>query len=420
MDAALPPTISAAYRVERLLGEGAMATVYLATDLKHDRPVALKVLRRELAAAVGAERFRREIRIAAGLAHPHILPLYDSAAPDDEAGFLYFVMPFVEGDTLRARLSRGRLEIGEAVRIAIEVADALDYAHRHGIVHRDIKPENILLLEGHAVVTDFGIAHAVGEAGADRLTHTGLVLGTPAYLSPEQLDGASKIDGRSDVFSLSAVLYEMLTGDSAFGAATTVATLARIAAGSPPSLVGRRGDVPAEIVGIVERGLAVDRERRFQSAHELVDALRASQAGRTSGVVPLRRRAWIRLLAAAAVVAALGASAVFLTRRAEIRDADLPVLAILPFATSPGDTANSYLGVGIAEQLLDALADVPGLRVRSRTSSFALGPSPNVKEIGRRLGATAVLEGSVARAGSRLRGSARLIEPVQDAAVWKQ
>ena len=421
MDAALPPTIGAAYRVERLLGEGAMATVYLATDLKHDRLVALKVLRTELAAAVGAERFRREIRIAAGLTHPHILPLYDSAAPDDdEAGSAYFVMPFVEGDTLRARLSRGRLEIGDAVRIAIEVADALDYAHRHGIVHRDIKPENILLLEGHAVVTDFGIAHAVGEAGADRLTHTGLILGTPAYLSPEQLDGGSKIDGRSDVFSLSAVLYEMLTGESAFGATTTVATLARIAAGNPPSLVERRGGMPKELVAIVERGLAVDREQRFQSAHELLEALRTLPGSSRSGVPSLRRGVWIRPLAAAAVVAALGASAVLASRHLRPRDADLPVLAILPFATAPGDTANAYLGVGIAEQLLDALADVPGLRVRSRTSSFALGPSPNVKESGRRLGATAVLEGSVARTGNSLRVSARLIDPVQDAAVWKQ
>ena len=420
MDAALSPTIGAAYRVERQLGEGAMAMVYLATDLKHGRPVALKVLRRELAAAVGAERFRREIQIAAGLTNPHILPLYYSGAPDDEAGSPYFVMPFVEGDTLRARLLRGRLEIAEAVRIAIEVADALDYAHRRGIVHRDIKPENILLLEGHAVVTDFGIAHAVGEAGADRLTHTGLILGTPAYLSPEQLDGGTKIDGRSDVFSLSAVLYEMLTGDSAFGAATTVATLARIAAGRPPSLVGRRGDVPGELVAIVERGLAVDREQRFQSAQELLEALHALHVGVPSGVAPQWHRTWIRSLTAAAIVAALGASAWFVSRTTGPRDADLPVLAILPFATAPGDTANAYLGVGIAEQLLDALADVPGLRVRSRTSSFALGPSPNVKEIGRRLGATAVLEGSVARTGNTLRVSARLIDPVNDAAVWKQ
>jgi serine/threonine-protein kinase len=423
MDAALPPTLGAAYRVERPLGEGGMATVYLATDLKHDRLVALKVLRRELAAAIGAERFRREIRIAAGLTHPHILPLYDSAATElGEDAPLYFVMPYVEGDTLRARLASGPLPIDEALRIAIEVADALDYAHRHGIVHRDIKPENILLLERHAVVTDFGIAHAVGEASDDRLTQTGIVLGTPAYFSPEQLDGAAKVDGRSDVFSLTAVLYEMLTGDPAFGASTTVATMARVAAGSPAPLAERRADATPEIVAAVERGFAVDRERRFQSAGELANALRAALASLPSTTAgrPVRRRARAPWIAAAALVATVGVVAVPMWRNARSTEADVPILAILPFATAPGDTANAYLGVGIAEQLLDALSDVPGLRVTSRTSSFALGPSPNVKEIGERLGATAVLEGGVTRVGNRLHVSARLIDPVRDTPLWSQ
>ena len=423
MDTAFPPTLGAAYRVERPLGEGGMATVYLATDLKHDRRVALKVLRRELAAAVGVERFRREIRIAAGLTHPHILPLYDSAASElGEDAPLYFVMPYVEGDTLRARLARGPLSIDESLRVAIEVADALDYAHRHGIVHRDIKPENILLLEGHAVVTDFGIAQAVGEASTDKLTNTGIILGTPAYLSPEQLDGASMIDGRSDVFSLSAVLYEMLTGDSAFGGSTTVATMARIAAGKPAPIGERRAGVMPEIVAAVEHGLAVDRERRFQSARELGDALRAAHAGLPFTAAPAapRRRTRTRWIAAAALVASLGTVAVLAWRNVRSTGADVPILAILPFATAPGDTANAYLGVGLAEQLLDALSDVPGLRVTSRTSSFALGPSPNLKEIGERLGATAVLEGSVTRVGDRLRVSARLIDPVRDAPLWSQ
>ena len=417
MDTALPPTLGAAYRVERLLGEGGMATVYLATDVKHDRRVALKVLRRELAAAVGLERFRREIRIAAGLTHPNILPLYDSAATDLGADAPpYFVMPYVEGDTLRARLARGPLPVADALQIGIEVADALDYAHRRGIVHRDIKPENILLVEGHAVVTDFGIAQAVGEAGADRLTNTGIVIGTPAYLSPEQLDGAAKVDGRSDVFSLSAVLYEMLTGDSAFGASTTVATMARIAAGSPPRLSERRRDAPPEMVAAIERGLVVDREGRFQTAGELAEALRAARSGPASALSG-RGRA-MRLFVAAGIVTVLGTGGVLVVRRATMPDADLPVLAILPFATAAGDTANAYLGVGIPEQLLDALSDVPGLRVTSRTSSFALGPTPNIREIGRRLGATAVLEGGVSRTGDRLRVSARLIDPVNDAPLW--
>jgi TolB-like protein/tRNA A-37 threonylcarbamoyl transferase component Bud32 len=419
MDTALPPTLGDTYRLERTLGEGGMATVYLATDLKHDRRVALKVLRREIAVAVGAERFRREIRIAAGLAHPHILPLYDSDATEASADAPpYFVMPYVEGDTLRARLARGPLSVDEALQIGIEVADALDYAHRRGIVHRDIKPENILLLERHAVVTDFGIAQAVGEASADRLTNSGIILGTPAYLSPEQLDGAAKVDGRSDVFSLSAVLYEMLAGDAAFAATTTVATMARVAAGSPPPLAERRADAPAAVIATIERGLAVDRERRFQTAGELADALRAARSD-ASDAPPRRRTRAIRILAAAAVLAAAGVAGILVARRATSREAEVPVLAILPFATAPGDTANAYLGVGIAEQLLDALSDVPGLRVTSRTSSFALGPSPNVRDIGRRLGATAVLEGGVTRAGDRVRVSARLIDPVHDAPLWR-
>ena len=420
MDTALPPTLGAAYRVERPLGEGGMATVYLATDVKHDRRVALKVLRRELAAAVGVERFRREIRIAAGLTHPNILPLYDSVADEPSTDTPpYFVMPYVEGDTLRTRLSRGPLPLADALQIGIEVADALDYAHRRGIVHRDIKPENILLIEGHAVVTDFGIAQAVGESSADRLTNTGIIIGTPAYLSPEQLDGAAKVDGRSDVFSLAAVLYEMLAGDSAFGASTTVATMARVAAGTPPPLAERRPDAPAAVIAAIDRGLAVDREQRFRTAGELGDALRAVRSGGSVALRPSRARAG-RLLAAAAVVAALGIGGMLVARRVATSDAGVPVLAILPFATAPGDTANAYLGVGIPEQLLDALSDVPGLRVTSRTSSFALGPSPNVREIGRRLGATAVLEGGVSRTGDRLRVSARLIDPVRDTPLWSE
>jgi eukaryotic-like serine/threonine-protein kinase len=417
MDTALPPTLGAAYRVERPLGEGGMATVYLATDLKHDRRVALKVLRRELAAAVGVERFRREIRIAASLTHPHILPLYDSAAEQlSEDAPPYFVMPYVEGDTLRTRLSRGPLPVSDAIQIGIEVSDALDYAHRRGIVHRDIKPENILLIEGHAVVTDFGIAQAVGEASADRLTNTGIIIGTPAYLSPEQLDGAASVDGRSDVFSLSAVIYEMLAGESAFGASTTVATMARVAAGTPSPLAERRRDAPGGVIAAIERGLSVDRDRRFQTAGALGDALRAVRSGRSA----THRRPPVRILAAAVVVAALGVAGVLVARRTAASDADVPVLAILPFATSPGDTVYAYLGVGIPEQLLDALSDVPGLRVTSRTSSFALGPSPNVREIGRRLGATAVLEGGVSRTGDRLHVSARLIDPVRDTPLWSE
>ena len=199
------------FRIERALGQGGMATVFLAEDLKHHRRVALKVLDPELAAAIGPDRFLREIETAAQLAHPNILPLFDSGQAD---GLLYFTMPFVEGESLRDRLSREKqLPLDDATRIATEVADALCYAHGRGVIHRDIKPENILLLSGHAVVADFGIARAVAGAGGEALTATGIVVGTPAYMSPEQASGRGSLDGRSDLYSLGCVLYEMLAGN---------------------------------------------------------------------------------------------------------------------------------------------------------------------------------------------------------------
>jgi eukaryotic-like serine/threonine-protein kinase len=264
-------TLGGQFRIERELGRGGMATVYLAEDLRHDRRVALKVLRPELAASVGVERFNREIRIAAGLTHPGILPLFDSAAAE---GPPFFVMPYVEGESLRGRIARGLQPIDEAVQIGIEVAEALDYAHRKGVVHRDIKPENILLLEGRALVTDFGIAHAIREAGGERLTATGLLLGTPAYMSPEQVSGARELDGRSDVFSLGTVLYEMLAGQAPFSAPTVTATLARIAAAAPPPLAEARAGVPPALVAVVDRALEKDPAARFATAGEQAAALR--------------------------------------------------------------------------------------------------------------------------------------------------
>src|SRR5690348_12773155 len=210
----LAAALAGRYRIERELGAGGMATVYLAHDLRHERRVAIKLLRPELAAVIGAERFLGEIRTTANLQHPHILPLFDSGAAD---AFLYYVMPYVEGESLRARLSREKqLPIGEAVRLGGEIASALDYAHRHGVIHRDIKPENILLHEGTALVADFGIALAVSSAGGNRLTETGLSIGTPQYMSPEQAMGDRDLDARSDIYSLGAVLYEMLVGDPPF------------------------------------------------------------------------------------------------------------------------------------------------------------------------------------------------------------
>src|SRR5215210_3814766 len=209
--ARLTEGLAGQYRIERKLGEGGMATVYLAEDLRHARKVAVKVVHPELAAVLGAERFLSEIHVTAALQHPHILPLFDSGQAD---GQLYYVMPFVDGESLRGRLHRERqLPVDEAVRLAREVASALDYAHRHGVIHRDIKPENILVHDGQAVVADFGIALAVSKAGGGRITQTGLSLGTPQYMSPEQATGDRAIDGRTDIYSLAAMLYEMLTGE---------------------------------------------------------------------------------------------------------------------------------------------------------------------------------------------------------------
>ena len=219
------------YRIEREIGAGGMATVFLAEDLKHKRRVALKVLKPELAAVLGAERFVQEITTTAALQHPHILPLFDSGTAD---GFLYYVMPFIDGETLRDKLNREtQLGVDEAVRIAREVADALDYAHRHGVIHRDIKPENILLQGGHAVVADFGIALAVQSAGGQRMTQTGLSLGTPQYMSPEQAMGERTIDARSDVYALGAVTYEMLVGEAPFTGPSVQAIVARLITEEP-------------------------------------------------------------------------------------------------------------------------------------------------------------------------------------------
>jgi serine/threonine-protein kinase len=269
------------YRLERELGAGGMATVYLAHDLRHGRRVALKLLKPELAAVIGAERFLGEIRTTANLQHPHILPLFDSGAADS---FLYYVMPYVDGESLRARLSREKqLPIGEAVRLGGEVASALDYAHRHGVIHRDIKPENILLHEGTALVADFGIALAVSSAGRNRLTETGLSIGTPQYMSPEQAMGDRDLDARSDIYSLGAVLYEMLTGDPPFLGSTAQAIVAKVITERPTPITAARDTVPPGLAATVHRALAKLPADRFATAAELGEALAGRWAVTPSG-----------------------------------------------------------------------------------------------------------------------------------------
>jgi serine/threonine-protein kinase len=267
----LTEALAKRYAIEREIGQGGMATVYLARDLRHDRPVAIKVLRPDLAAVIGADRFLAEIKTTANLQHRHILPLFDSGEAD---GLLFYVMPYVEGESLREKLDRERqLPIEEAIRIATETADALEHAHRRGLIHRDIKPANILLQEGHVLVADFGIALAVSSAGGARLTETGLSVGTPQYMSPEQAAGETTVDARSDQYSLACVLYEMLVGEPAHTGPTAQAIIAKVITEDPPSLSDQRKTVPVHVEYAVLRGLSKLPADRFGSAAEFSGAL---------------------------------------------------------------------------------------------------------------------------------------------------
>jgi eukaryotic-like serine/threonine-protein kinase len=264
-------SLAGRYLIERELGRGGMALVFLAQDLKHHRQVAVKVLKPELAASLGAERFLREIETTANLRHPHILPLYDSG---EIGGALYYVMPLVEGESLRDRLAReGQLPLDDAIGIAREVAGALAYAHARGVVHRDIKPENILLESGHAVVTDFGIARAVRAAGRESLTGAGVSLGTPVYMSPEQAAGEREIDGRSDLYSLGCVLYEMLAGQPPFTGPTAPSIIRQHMVTEPRPIASLRPVVPAFVAAALERALAKNPEDRFDLVSKFGDAL---------------------------------------------------------------------------------------------------------------------------------------------------
>ncbi len=280
IDHRLSTALADRYRIERELGQGGMATVYLAQDLKHDRKVAIKVLRAELAAVIGAERFLAEIKTTANLQHPHILPLHDSGEADS---FLYYVMPFVEGESLRDRLNRQKqLPIPDAVRIASEVASALDYAHRHKVIHRDIKPENILLHDGRAMVADFGIALAASKAGGTRMTETGMSLGTPHYMSPEQAMGEREIGPQSDVYALGAVTYEMLVGEPPFTGPTAQAIVAKVMTGEPADITGQRRTVPPHVDAAVLTALEKLPADRFESAAEFAEALAGNSSRSTT------------------------------------------------------------------------------------------------------------------------------------------
>jgi eukaryotic-like serine/threonine-protein kinase len=380
----LETALAGRYRIETQLGAGAMATVFRARDLRHERDVALKVLRSELAESLGRERFLREIRLAARLNHPHILPLHDSGDAD---GFLYYVMPLMEGHSLRDRLEReSPLPVDLALRIGGEVADALDYAHRHDVVHRDIKPENILLHEGHALVADFGIGKALAAAGASgTLTQFGLTVGTPTYMSPEQAAG-EEVDGRSDLFALGCVLYEMLVGQPPFTGGSVQAVLAKRFVHTPPDVTATRPAVPASVGRAIARLLAKTPDERFSTGALVIDALRSPASARGGAPVAPRPEQSI---------------------------------AVLPFANMSADPDNEFFSDGVTEDIIGALTRVPGLKVAARASSFAFKKrDEELRVVGERLGVRTVLQGSVRRAGNRVRVTAQLMNAHDGFQLW--
>ena len=423
--ARLQAALADRYALERELGRGGMATVYLAQDRKHHRQVAIKVLKTELAAALGPERFLREIAIAARLNHLHILPLHDSGEAE---GFLYYVMPYVEGESLRGRLTRERhLPLNEALAIAREVADALSYAHSHDVIHRDIKPENILLSSGHALVADFGIARAITTAGGDKLTSTGINVGTPDYMSPEQAAGSGHLDGRSDIYSLGCVVYEMLAGEAPYTGPSAQAIIAKRLSEPVPHLRTLR-EVPEAVEQAVTKALARAPADRFATATEFAQALAAPSPPR---VRPTRRRFWIVVASGSAIVAfgfgvlalapreKLALLRTLITRQPAILHARRVVVA--PFENMTGDSSLAQLGDMAADWITEGLMRVGAAEVVDARTALVTAKlveaTPRLFRTGNRAralaeetGAATVVSGRYYREGDTLRFQAQVTD----------
>jgi serine/threonine-protein kinase len=422
------------YAFERELGTGGMATVFLARDLKHERQVAVKVLREAIAAALGRDRFLREIRIVANLQHPHILPLHDSGEAD---GFLYYVMPYVAGESLRARLDRDHeLPVPEAARLLAEVADALAYAHRNGVVHRDIKPENIMLSGRHALVMDFGIAKAVSDASntADKRTTAGLALGTPFYMAPEQAMGDPHVDHRADVYAVGILAYELLTGKPPFHGGTAQSVLSAHVMEAPRSVTLSRPAVPAAFDRAVMKCLEKKPSDRWQTTDELLPVLESfatpsggmtpTQTRPVSAVARPRRRGW--LLGAGAVrVLLLGLAGWVLFGRPQAAGAAGPRpigrVAVLPLQDLSGSPAPDPFADGLVDALINRLAQGSGPVIVPRSSVMRYRRTElSVAEIARELNADAVVEGTLQRSGDRIRINLQLVEVASDRPLWSQ
>ncbi|MEX2154557.1 MAG: protein kinase [Gemmatimonadaceae bacterium] len=419
----LQRALSDRYDVDREIGGGGMSRVFHAVERELGREVVIKVLAPELASAVSAERFRREIQVGAQLHHPHIVPLLTAGETGD---ILFYTMPFVRGDTLRALLARdGRMSIDGAARVLRDVAAALAHAHRAGIVHRDIKPDNIFLVDGEAQVADFGVAKAISAASrTTTLTGIGIALGTPAYMAPEQVTGADDIDHRADLYSLGVVAYETLAGRRPFVDRSPQSLMAAHITTAPDPLEQHRPDVPELLRDLVMAMLAKEPSGRPRDAQVIVQATGDLSIG-TTRPLPLprihaRRRRWLApvgtlvVLAAAAVIAAPP----WLRSSAE-SEARARAVAVLPLRNISGDSADEYFADGMTEELINAVSRIEGVRVSARTSAFAFKDrNTDVRDVARQLGVSYVVEGSVRRAGQRLRVTARLLDARNGYQLW--
>jgi serine/threonine-protein kinase len=433
----IPPSLTTAladrYRIERELGQGGMATVYLAQDLKHDRKVAVKVLREELSASLGKERFLREIKVAAALQHPHILPLYDSGEAD---GLLFYVMPYVDGLSLRDKLVKeGELPVGDAVRILRDIADALTEAHRHGVVHRDLKPENVMLRGRHALVMDFGVAKALSEAtGRQSITTIGVALGTPTYMAPEQAVADPHVDHRADLYAFGVVAYELLAGRPPFTGTTPQQVLAAHVTSAAEPVATHRA-MPPVLAVLVMRCLEKRPADRWQSAEELISQLEAvltpsggvtptATTPHTAVAAPPRSRGLVIGSTLVALLLVAGFAVWRATHRTEGPFGAPPsVIAkrvgVLPFESRSRDTSDAYLGDGMATDLTTTLAGMTGLHVVSRSSAFALR-GKTAHEAGAALTADAMVEGTVGKVEDRLRVTVSLVNVGDEAVLWSQ